>query len=258
MSLQEGRWAGPVERLEVSGLADGEALDLNVTGRRLSGAVQGFGPLWQKTYWTRLTGADVSPVEVIDVWKRDYPDFWPDNSSLHRAVARLEPGDVAVINASQSGLRLSTGVFVMYVDDESFAFALPEGHMFSGWITFSAHRDGQTTVAQVQPFFRASDPIFDLMFVTWFDRKEDQIWHHTLRSLAAVFGVDGIVQQSATCLDDRRQWRHVGNVRHNAGIRSAVHQMTGPVRRVLARRHRGAVSAGGEAASTVGRPAAPS
>ena len=144
MSVREGRWADPVQRLEVSELADRDAVNLNVAGRRLSGAVQGFGPLWQKTYWTRLSGADISPSDVIHVWKRDYPDFWPDNSYLHRAVARLEPGDVAVINASQSGLHLSTGVFVMYVDDESFAFALPEGHMFSGWITFSAHRDGET------------------------------------------------------------------------------------------------------------------
>ncbi len=233
MSAGEGRWADPVERLEVAGLRD-DALNLNVAGRRLSGAVQGFGPLWQKTYWTRLSGADVAPAEVIDVWKRDYPDFWPESSYLHRALARLEPGDVAVINARQSGLRLSTGVMVMYVDDESFAFALPQGHMFSGWITFSAHVDGETTVAQVQPFFRASDPLFDLVFVLWFDKKEDQIWHHTLRSLAAAFGVDGIVQQSATCIDDRRQWRQAGNVWHNAGVRSALHQLARPLERLRA------------------------
>ena len=124
----------------------------------------------------------------------------------------------------------------MYVDDESFAFALPEGHMFSGWITFSAHRDGGTTVAQVQPFFRASDPLYDVMFVSWFDRKEDQIWHHTLRSLAAAFGVDGIIQQSATCLDDRRQWRQAGNIRHNAGIRSAMYQVATPLRGLVSHR----------------------
>ena len=234
MNREEGQWAEPVDRLEVEGLSD-DALNLNVHGRRLSGAVQGFGPLWQKTYWTRLAGADVSPAEVIEVWKRDYPDFWPDNAYLHRAVARIEPGDVAVINANQSGLRLSTGVMVMYVDDESFAFALPEGHMFSGWITFSASREGDTTVAQVQPFFRTSDPLYDLAFQVWFDRGEDQIWHHTLRSLAARFGVDAVVQQSASCIDNKRQWRQAGNIRHNAGIRSALHQVTRPFRRLLSR-----------------------
>ncbi len=231
MRPKEGRWASPVRRLEVSELDD-DALNLNVEGRRLSGAVQGFGPLWQKTYWTRFSGANASPSEVIDVWKRDYPKFWPDNTYLHRAVARLEPGDVAVINANQSGLRLSTGVMVMYVDDESFAFALPEGHMFAGWITFSAHTDGDTTVAQVQPFFRASDPLYDLMFLLWFDKKEDQIWHHTLRSLASEFGVNGIVQQSSTCIDDKRQWSQATNLWHNAGVRSAIHQVTSPFRKL--------------------------
>ena len=93
MRPEEGDWAAPVDRLEVGNLG-ASALNLNVHGRRLSGAVQGFGPLWQKTYWARLSGADVLPQDVIHIWKRDYPSFWPDNSYLHRAVARLEPGDV--------------------------------------------------------------------------------------------------------------------------------------------------------------------
>ena len=46
------------------------------------------------------------------------------------------------------------------------------------------------------------------------------------------FGVDGVVQQSATCLDDKRQWRQAGNVRFNAGIRSALHQVTSPLARL--------------------------
>jgi len=226
----EGRWAGPVRRLQVDGL-DAGASGLNVQGRRLSGAVQGFGPLWQKTYWIRLSGVNVEPEVLIDRWQTDYPTFWPDYSHLHRALARLEPGDVAVINANQSGLRLSTGIMVMYADARSFAFALPEGHIFAGWITFSAYEEAGTTVAQVQPFFRTSDPLYDLLFSLWFNRKEDQIWHHTLRSLAGAFGVDGVVQQSATCLDTRRQWRKAGNIRHNAGIHSAVHQVISSVRR---------------------------
>lgn len=230
MGREEGRWAHPVQRLRVEGL-DADAGGLNVEGRRLSGAVQGFGPLWQKTYWIRLAGASVSPEELIARWKDDYPSFWPDYSHLHRALARLEPGDVAVIRANQSGLRLSTGVMVMYTDAESFAFALPEGHIFAGWITFSAHEDGGTTVAQVQPFFRTSDPLYDLMFSLWFNRKEDQIWHHTLLSLARAFGVDGVVQQSSTCLDPRRQWHQAGNIRYNAGVHSAVHQLRAALRR---------------------------
>ena len=46
---EEGTWAKPVEHRDVGDLPD-EALNLNVQGRALSGAMQGFGPLWQKTY----------------------------------------------------------------------------------------------------------------------------------------------------------------------------------------------------------------
>jgi hypothetical protein len=226
----EWRWARPVDRLHVQDLP-AEAINLNVEGRRLSGAVQGFGALWQKTYSARLSGASVSPVELVSEWKHDYPAFWPHNAHLYRSVARLEPGDVAVINASQSGMRLSTGVMVMYADDESFAFALPQGHIFAGWITFSAYTDAGTTVAQVQPFFRTSDPLYDLIFRLYFNRKEDQIWHHTLRALAARFGVDACVQQSATCIDPAHQWGNAGNIRYNAGVGTALHQLVNPVRR---------------------------
>lgn len=227
----EGGWATSVDRLHVSGLPS-EAINLNVEGRRLVGALQGFGPLWQKTYWTRLSGTSTKPAEVVSEWKRDFPAFWPEGSSLYRALARLEPGDVGVINASQGGMRLSTGVMVMYADEESFAFALPQGHILAGWITFSARDDGGTTVAQVQPYFRTSDPLYDVIFRFYFNRKEDQIWHHTLRALAARFGVDAIVQQSATCIDPKRQWGNAGNLRYNAGVRTALNQVMSPVRRV--------------------------
>ena len=226
---QEGEWAKPVEHLEVGDLPD-DALNLNVAGRALSGAVQGFGPLWQKTYRTRLDGAEVTPQELVKVWKAEYPDFWPDNSNMYRQMARLEPGDVGVINASQSGLKLSTGVYVMYSDDVSFAFAVPQGHMLSGWITFSAHDDGGTTVAQVQPYFRPSDPLYDLAFKLYFDRKEDQIWHHTLLAIATRFGVEGEVHQESVRIDKKRQWRNAGNIRYNAGIRSALYGVTTPFR----------------------------
>ncbi len=227
---REGKWAKPVDRLDAGDLPP-EALNLNVQGRALSGAVQGFGPLWQKTYRVRLEGAEVTPQDVIGTWKAEYTSFWPNNARMYSALSRLEPGDVGVINASQGGLRLSTGVYVMYSDDVSFAFAVPQGHMLSGWITFSAYEDNDgTTVAQVEPYFRPSDPLYDVAFKLYFDKKEDEIWHHTLTSLAQRFGADVAVEQDGVCIDRKRQWRHAGNIRYNAGIRSTLYMMTAPVR----------------------------
>ena len=59
-------------------------------------------------------------------------------------------------------MRLSTGVMVLYADDESFTLMTPEGHMFAGWITFSAAGDGEATVAQAQLLIRANDPLYEV------------------------------------------------------------------------------------------------
>ena len=171
------------------------------------------------------------PAELISTWKAEYPSFWPDNANMYSAMSRLEPGDVGVINASQSGLTLSTGVYVMYSDEVSFAFAVPQGHMLSGWITFSAEEEDGATVAQIQPYFRPSDPLYDLAFNLYFDRKEDEIWEHTLKAIAGRFGVhDAEVSLEAAKIDKKRQWRRAGNIRYNAGIRSTLYMTTAPIR----------------------------
>jgi hypothetical protein len=46
-------WATMVHRLHVTEVPDGVA-NINVDGRRVVGAIQGFGQLWQKTYRIRL------------------------------------------------------------------------------------------------------------------------------------------------------------------------------------------------------------
>ena len=48
-------------------------------------------------------------------------------------------------------MKLSTGVMVLYADDESFTLMTPQGHMFAGWITFSRH---ERTTARRSPRHR--------------------------------------------------------------------------------------------------------
>jgi hypothetical protein len=55
-----GSWAVGRNILRVSDVPEG-AVNLNVDGRRVIGALQGFGQLWQKTYTLRLAGAEVTP-----------------------------------------------------------------------------------------------------------------------------------------------------------------------------------------------------
>ena len=64
----EDAWAPPTQRMKVSG-APAEALNLNVEGRQPVSPLQGFGQMWQKTFKIRISGVEMTPVEVMGVWK---------------------------------------------------------------------------------------------------------------------------------------------------------------------------------------------
>jgi hypothetical protein len=228
---RDAAWAKPVSKLRVSGLPAG-AVNLNVDGRQLAGPLQGFGQLWQKTYRVRLSGANVKPSQVIQIWKSRFPEFWPKGNKFYSPLTEIQPGEVAVLDLAMAGpMRLSTGVMVIYSDDESFTFMTPEGHMYAALITFSAYDDEGTTVIQIQPLLRASDPIYEIgMRIGVADKVEDEFWHHTIRALAANFGVIGEVHQEVTVLDPKWQWKYFGNIRNNAAIWTSLYLATAPFR----------------------------
>ena len=219
-------WAGPVDRLTVSGTPEG-AVNLNVAGRHLAGPLKGFGQMWQKTYKVRLSGAGVGPGEVVAVWKANLPDLMPPESRFYPSLSGVKPGEVVLINATvpglPGGLPISTGVLVLYADDEAFTVMTPQGHPLAGWNFFSAFDDDGATVAQVQGMFRASDPIYEFGFRFMGGGKaEDDIWVHVLKSLAARFGISEEVSVQQQCLDPKLQWGYAGNIWHNAAIRTFI------------------------------------
>ena len=214
----------------MSGLPS-EAINLNVEGRQVVGALQGFGQLWQKTYWVRLSGA-------ARVSSSGHPDL---EGQLQQLLAKRQPFSMPPLPASPlersqslniatGGMPLSTGVMVIYDDDESFTFMTPEGHVFSGWITSSAYESEGSTVAQTQLLVRANDPLYEIGLRLGGSKAEDRFWHHTLSSLAASFGVEGQVQMTTSCVDPRLQWSHAKNIWHNAAIRTAIYTAIAPLR----------------------------
>ncbi len=226
-------WAQPTERLAVTDVPVG-ALAGTVQGKRLSGPLQGFGTMWQKTFRVRLAGADPSltPQDLIATWKAEFPTFWPKGNTFYAPLAGIRPGEVALLSVSAAGpVKLHTGVMVVFADDEAFTLMTPEGHMLSAWITFSAFRDTDgVVVAQAQALERASDPIFELGLVFGGHRVNNRFWQGTLRNLAARFGVNVEPITEVACVDRRRQWRYLGNVRHNSGFRSMIHAVAAPAR----------------------------
>lgn len=226
-------WAQPVDRMSVGDLP-ADAINLNVSGRRPTSPLQGFGQLWQKTYRIQFEDA-VPPQTIVKEWKARFPEFWPSGNRFFGSIAGMVPGDVAVLNvAGPGGMTLSTGIRVIYADEESFSFITPEGHMFAGMITFSAHEENGRTVAQIQALIRANDPVYELSFRLGFGHKaEDAFWHQTLHNLAAHFQTGGDVTQRNVLVDKKVQWAEAKNIWQNAAIRTGLYMPLHLLRRLL-------------------------
>ncbi len=230
-------WAHPVDRLNTTARTSGQD---TVTGRRVSGPVQGFGQMWQKTFVVRVPASEHSPEAVVAHWKAAFPTFWPNGATFYAPLAGITPGEVALLEVSPmpgSPVKMSTGVLVIYADRESFTFMTPEGHALSGLITFSAFVDHDDTVVQVQALERTSDPLIELTYMFGANRYNDRFWERTLENVARSLGVGSpVVEVRRVCVDRRRQWRHAGNVRHSAAVWMAVGTMTAPARWLRRRR----------------------
>jgi hypothetical protein len=213
-----------------------EAINLNVAGRRPTSPLQGFGQLWQKTYRIQFDEV-VPPQKVIEEWKEHFPEFWPQGNRFFGGTGGVVPGKVAVLNvAGPGGMKLSTGIRVMYADEESFSFMTPEGHMFAGMITFSAYEKDERTIAQIQALIRANDPVYELSFRLGFGHKaEDAFWHQTLHNLAAHFQTNGQVSQINDLVDKQVQWKEAKNIWQNAAIRTGLYMPVYLLRRLFRR-----------------------
>ena len=224
-SGKQGTWAKPVSTLSAEGAPQG-ATNL-VDGKRLVGPVQGFGKLWQKTYKVRLAGIETTPEATIAAWRDGFPSFWPKGNDFYPPLTGLEPGEVALLSAAgPAGMKFKTGVMVLFADDVSFTLMTPEGHMFAGWITFSAYEEDGVTVAQAQVLMRAQDPLGEIGLAMGGQRRENRFWEQTLANLARSLGSEGAdVSTRVVCVDRRRQWSRASNVRHAVAIRSTLHMM---------------------------------
>ena len=176
----------------------------------------------------------MTPQEVVAAWKERFPTFWPKSAKFYAPLAGIAPGEVALLDIAPvpgAPVKLSTGVMVIYADDESFTFMTPEGHTLSAWITFSAYRDGDATVAQAQALERTSDPFDELAYMLGGNKMNDRFWRETLSNVAKAMGnADPKVDTQIVCIDRKRQWQHARNVRNSATLRTARHTLTAPVR----------------------------
>jgi len=238
---QEGRatdpagWAAPVQDLGEKELPPG-AESLNIEGRPTASLGSGFGQEWRKTYRLRFPESEPSPGEVIAAWKEDFDSFWPEGNRFWRPRRGIIPGEVGAAELSMpGGVKIATGLYVLYADDESFTLETAQGHMFAGWITFSASLEEGRTVAQAQTTMRANDPLYEAGLMLGGHAKEDRFWAQTLTALAGHFGAAARVENSTELLNGRRQWRKATNIWWNASLRTTAHRLLTPARAALQR-----------------------
>ena len=150
------------------------------------------------------------------------------------------PGEVALLEIKPvpgSPVRLSTGVMVIYADDESFTFMTPEGHTLSAWITFSAYRDGDVTVAQAQALERTSDPFDELGLHVRRQADEQPVLagHARATWVAAMGATDPVVGYGGRVHRQAPPVAAGANVRNSATLRAMRHTLTAPVRWITGR-----------------------
>jgi len=232
-------WARNVEHISIGGVPE-EAMNVNVDGRKVTSPVTGFGRLWDKRYRFQIENKAIEPQKIVSVWRSEFPDFWPKGNRLYAAGgAPIAPGTATLLNLRIGGLlTLATGVMVIYADENAFCFATVQGHMLSGWITFSSFYEDHQTIIQVHPLFRAADPLMELGFRLGAARQEDQFWRQTLRNLATRLGVEGRIEQKNALVDRRVQWSAMGNIRYCGAVLSALYMPLYWLRRLLYSRER--------------------
>jgi hypothetical protein len=230
-------WARPVSKFKVADVPTG-AINLNVEGRQVVSPLHGFGPLWQKTFRVRLPGTTAAPAEVMKVWRENFPKFQPPENHFYPPLTGIRPGEVVFISGRVPAwpgtppiLPMSSGVMVLYADEECFTIVTPEGFPESGWNTFSAYEEEGYTVAQVQTLARSADPLYEFYHrFLGSSEQQDKTWSHVLTTLAAHFGVVGQVQMHNVCLDPGVRWSEAKNIWYNAGIRTVFYLLGAPLR----------------------------
>jgi anti-anti-sigma factor len=217
-------WARSVERLSIRDIP-AEAMNINVDGRETTSPITGFGRLWDKKYRLRIHDTALDPQQIISLWRSEFPRFWPSgNRFFPSGKASIVPGTAAVLNlALPGGLVLATGLMVIYADETSFSFMTIQGHILSGWITFSSFRHNDATLIQVNPIFRAGDPLMELSMRLGAAKQEDQFWHATLGNLAQRLDVQGELSQQDVLIDPRVRWPAFKNLWYSAAIRSSLY-----------------------------------
>lgn len=212
-------WAPFIEKISVTEKPEG-ALVKNMHNRRLQGQIKGFGKMWQKTFRLMIDKPGLNPQEVINILKQNFVAFQVPENFFFPTSKGLTPGALVFIDSATPGGVVSTGIYVLYMDDNSFTYITPQGHPEAGWITFSSREEDGKIRLQIQGLVRASDPFFEIAYAIAGQAFQEKIWLNVLTQMAKHFGIEDNGQMVKYKPANSCQWGKCGNIWYNAQIRS--------------------------------------
>ena len=212
-------WAeyyGPVTSAEAP-----EGAGPNVIGRRMSGPLRGFGKLWRKCYEVTLQGLSSKAGDLTSILAEKLGQFWPPGNELLLPSDGLKPGAVGAIAIRMPGAgHLYTGLRTIHFGANSFTFSTLEGHMASGWITFSVSERGGCPVVNIISLARTGDPLFEVGFHLFGHKAQEDFWKGTLTRFAEYLGAKPRVAVSKEAVDNKLRWDGLYSLSRNATYNS--------------------------------------
>ncbi len=186
----------------------------------VSGPLQGFGQLWEKTCLMPLGKSRLQPTEIIATLKEQFATFSSPDTAITLPDGGISPGEIMSLKIRHRYGQMLTGAMVLHGDEHSFTLITPAGHPKSGWVTFSAYRDGGNTFVQAQGLSRTSDPGFALAFHPLINHRDEYTWRHLLENLSRYYHIDATISVQRTRWASGWQWSGLLNIRHNAQLHS--------------------------------------
>ncbi len=223
---------------EKAGREQVETAQANLAESHRTGTGDGFGPMVQRIFELPLLddlgkALPVTARDAVSIWKDEFPTFWMKGNRFYKPFSGIKPGEVGLIKLATAGeaALVSTGIYIIHSDETSFIFRTLLGHPLSGTVAFSAQSERGLTSLRIKVRVRTSDPLYEFGRLLGVGKVEEYFWLHSIQAVGLRLGAEsGMVHISNTILEPRLIWRNFGNIRWNAGLRSATQLALHPLR----------------------------
>jgi hypothetical protein len=184
----------PMHRAEVPGSAHDEApppLPPDVSHEDVQLPEHGAGPLFHRRYTTRIRDAKLEPEDLMALVSgapdRVAPTEFASFQKVHGDEGRMAVDDEFVVRMPGPW---DGPVRVVSVTPSSFRLATLAGHLEAGQIEFTASRDGDMVVFDIESWARSGDRLSDLLYDRIRMAKEIQLhmWTSLLERVVRLAG----------------------------------------------------------------------